>query len=451
MLKSSYEEVIINPPVVVDNGSGVMKAGFAGDEVPKCCFPSFVGRPKHQRVMAGAVEGDVFVGNRAEDIRGLLSIRYPMTHGIIVDWVDMENVWMHMFSELKIHSEEHPALLSEAPLNPMKNREKISEVFFETFNSPAIFISPQAVLSLYSSGRTTGVVLDSGDGVTHVVPIYSGFSSSHAVTRSDVAGRDITYYLSLLLRKAGYIFHTSAEMEIVKYIKETACYISFNPAAEEPSKKERGKGISGYPIKLPDGTDIVNSQKLYFYTLELPLWMLKPCKHVKSMKDRVDLSISFFFVVDTLNGRTLHVEDNLKASGDVRFLWYISQVGDERYHAPEILFHPSIIGQEYPGIHELLVTAIQRCDMDLRKPLYSQIVLSGGSTLFAGFGDRLLNEIRKMAPKDVKIRISAPPERKFTTWVGGSILASLSSFKTLWVSKQEYEEDGIASLHRKTF
>ena len=136
--------------------------------------------------------------------------------------------------------------------------------------------------------------------------------------------------------------------------------------------------------------------------------------------------------------------------------------------APEILFRPDLIGCEFEGIHEVLVTSIQKSDLDLRKVFYQNIVLSGGSTLFKGnsfeclwngfnylsklgFGDRLLNEVKKIAPKDLKIRISAPQERLYSTWIGGSILASLDTFKRMWVSRKEFDEEGQRAVHRKTF
>lgn len=117
-----------------------------------------IGRPKHVRVMAGALEGDLFVGPKAEEHRGLLSIRYPMEHGIVTDWNDMERIWTYIYSkdQLSTFSEEHPVLLTEAPLNPRKNREKAAEIFFETFNVPAWFVSMQAVLSLYVSFDANG-------------------------------------------------------------------------------------------------------------------------------------------------------------------------------------------------------------------------------------------------------------------------------------------------------
>ncbi|KAG0274768.1 Actin-2 [Linnemannia exigua] len=364
-----YEDVLTNQPVVIDNGSGVIKAGFAGDDQPKCFFPSFVGRPKHVRIMAGAVEGDVFIGRKAQELRGLLKIKYPIEHGIVQDWDDMERIWQYIYSdELKTLSEEHPVLLTEAPLNPMKNREMAAQIFFETFNVPALFTSIQAVLSLYSSGRTTGVVLDSGDGVTHSVPVYEGFAIPHAIQRVDIAGRDVTEHLQLLLRKAGYHFHTTAEKEVVRIIKEKTCYLPLFPA-----KEEKDAGGKHEDFMLPDGNVI--------------------------------------------------------------------KLGAERFRAPEIMFNPEIIGQEFPGIHQVVVDSISRSDMDLRKSLYSNIVLSGGSTLCKGFGDRLLLEVKKLALKDIKIKISAPPERKYSTWIGGSILASLSTFKKMWVSAEEYQED----------
>ncbi|KAG8509721.1 Beta-centractin [Galemys pyrenaicus] len=360
-------------------GSGVIKAGFAGDQIPKYCFPNYVGRPKHMRVMAGALEGDLFIGPKAEEHRGLLAIRYPMEHGVVRDWNDMERIWQYVYSkdQLQTFSEEHPVLLTEAPLNPSKNREKAAEVFFETFNVPALFISMQAVLSLYATGRTTGVVLDSGDGVTHAVPIYEGFAMPHSIMRVDIAGRDVSRYLRLLLRKEGVDFHTSAEFEVVRTIKERACYLSINPQKDEALETEKVQ------YTLPDGSTL--------------------------------------------------------------------DVGPARFRAPELLFQPDLVGNESEGLHEVLAFAIHKSDMDLRRTLFANIVLSGGSTLFKGFGDRLLSEVKKLAPKDVKIKISAPQERLYSTWIGGSILASLDTFKKMWVSKKEYEEDGSRAIHRKTF
>ncbi|KAH0542340.1 Actin-like protein [Glutinoglossum americanum] len=357
-------DTLHNAPIVLDNGSGTIRAGFAGDDLPKCYFPSFVGRPKHLRVLAGSLEGDVFIGQRAQELRGLLKIKYPLEHGIVTDWDDMERIWNFVYNEeLKTLSEEHPVLLTEAPLNPRTNRETAAQILFETFNVPALYGSIQAVLSLYASGRTTGIVLDSGDGVSHAVPVYEGFAMPSSIRRIDVAGRDVTEYLQTLLRKSGYVFHTSAEKEVVRQIKEKTGYVALDPRKEE--KDWQGPGSKGdgriVDYKLPDGN--------------------------------------------------------------------VLKVGSERFRAPEILFDPEIIGLEYPGIHQIIVDAINRTDMDLRTALFGNIVLSGGSTLTKGFGDRLLHEVQRLAVKDMRIKIFAPPERKYSTWIGGSILAGLSTFR----------------------
>jgi centractin len=274
-------------------------------------------------------------------------------------------------------AEDHPVLLTEAPLNPRSNRVKAAEVFFETFNVPALYISMQAVLSLYATGRTTGVVLDSGDGVTHAVPIYQGFALPHSIMRSDIAGRDVTRYLKLLLRREGLLFKTTSEFEIVRTMKEKVCRVTLNPQKDEQIDQDP------IPYQLPDDS--------------------------------------------------------------------VVQIGRASFRAPELLFYPYLIGEESEGIHEVLAYSIRRSDLDLRKTFYSNVVLSGGSTLFKGFGDRLLSEIKKLTPKDVKIRISAPQDRLYSTWMGGSILAALDTFKKMWVSKKEYDDNGARIIDQKTF
>jgi actin len=200
--------------VVCDNGSGMVKAGFSGDDAPRVVFPSIVGRPKASatQAMLGSTQKNNFVGDDAQARRGILTIAYPIEHGIVTNWDDMELIWHHTFyNELRIDPEKNNILLTEAPMNPKVNREKMTQIMFETFNVPGMYVGIQAVLSLYSAGRTTGVVLDSGDGVTHTVPIYEGFSMPHAIGRIDLAGRDLTEYMMKLLMEGGNSFSSSAE------------------------------------------------------------------------------------------------------------------------------------------------------------------------------------------------------------------------------------------------
>lgn len=292
----------------------------------------------------------------------------------------MEKIWSHIFyNELRVAPEDHPVLLTEPPLNARVNREKMAQIMFETFSVPAMYIANQAVLSLYASGRGTGIVLHSGDGITYAVPVFEGDAIRNTIQVMKIAGRDLTDYLATILNERGYSFRTTAEREVVRDIKEKLCYVALD--FDEEMKKDSSAVERNF--ELPDGKTIT--------------------------------------------------------------------IGNERFRCPEVMFQPNLMEtNETSGIHELIFNSINKCDTDIRRDLFKTIILSGRTTMFEGITERITKELAKLAPVSTKVRVVTPSEQKYSTWIGGSILASLSTFLRGCVSKGEYEEFGPGIVHRLT-
>jgi actin-related protein len=232
--------------IVIDAGSYSCKAGFSGDDAPCSVFPNVIGRPdltKPQMISMGG--NNVYVGEDALSRKNTLSLRYPTEHGIVTSWDDMEKIWQTLFMQLDVAPEEHNVIVSEAFMGPKANRETLAQRMFEYFSVHALHISLTAVLANYaSSGRACSVILESGHGVTQVVPIYQGYALPHAIVRCHVNGADITEYLSNLLTLRGY---EKQPTDVVRDIKERLCYFSDNFEEEVMSE------ILERSYELPDG------------------------------------------------------------------------------------------------------------------------------------------------------------------------------------------------------
>ena len=292
-------------------------------------------------------------------------------------------IWNYIFHhELHVASEDYPVLMTQTAFNPKPKREKMTEIMFEAFNTPAFYVGIQGVLSLLASGRTTGIVVESGDEVTQIVPSFESYGLHHASLHLDLGGSDLNNYLMKILTKKNYYFTTAAQYDIVRDIKEKLCYVA--PDFEQEIHKAASTSSSvEKDFKLPDGQTIT--------------------------------------------------------------------IGGDRFHCPEALFQPSFVGIESAGIHELCYDSINKCDVDIRKDLYANIALSGGSTMFSGFSDRLQKEITQMAPSAMKVKVIAAPDRKYSAWIGGSCLAATRTFPLMCISKQEYDESGPVIVHQKCF
>ena len=241
----------------------MIKAGTSGENQPSVKFPSIVGRPRGAGSLVGVEVKSEYIGDEAQKMRGVLNLKYPIESGIVNDWEDMEKVWSYCFdNELRVDPSEASVLLTEAPGNPKANREKMCSIMFETFQVQGFYVAIQAVLSLYSNGRTTGLVVDSGDGVTHTVPVYEGFSIPHAVKKNFVAGRKITEHMRNLLTKDGIQEEggKGAWFQIVGSIKEKVCYVSLDANAELEKAKNSTELAKNF--ELPDGRTIaINSPR----------------------------------------------------------------------------------------------------------------------------------------------------------------------------------------------
>ncbi|KAI3632058.1 hypothetical protein MIR68_006271 [Amoeboaphelidium protococcarum] len=378
--------------VVCDNGTGFVKCGFSGTNFPEAIFPSVVGRPiiRAEESVGDIQVKDIMVGDEAAALRSILQMSYPMENGIVRNWEDMLHVWDHTFYErLKIDPKECKILLTEPPLNPLKNREKMVETMFEKYQFDGVYIAIQAVMTLYAQGLMTGVVVDSGDGVTHIVPVFDGFALPHLTRRLDVAGRDVTRYLIKLLLLRGYAFNRTADFETVRQIKEKLCYVGYDLDLEKRLANETTTLVEQYT--LPDGRVIkVGSERF-----EAPEAMFQP-----------------------------HLVD-VESPGVAELLFNTIQAADIDIRS-ELYKHIVLSGGSsmYPGLPSRLEKEV--------KQLYLQRVLKGDVSRLEKF----------------KIRIEDPPRRRHMVFLGGAVLGEIMKNRTegFWMSRKDYMERGVKVL-----
>lgn len=392
-------------PCVIDNGTGYTKMGFAGNTTPQFIIPSAIAvKERGQKTGRGIEDLDFFIGDEAMDQPNLYSVKWPIRHGIVDDWDLMERFLEQcIFKYMNCEPEDHYFFMTEPPLNTPENREYLAEIMFETFNVPGLYIAVQAVLALAASWTSrqqkertlTGVVIDSGDGVTHVIPVADGYVVGSCIKHIPIAGRDITHFIQSLLRERETKIPPEQSMETARAIKEKFSYI------------------------CPD-----ISKEFQKYDQDISKWVKQ------------------YNGVNNITKQPFSVD-----------------VGYERFLGPEIFFHPEFSNPDFTTpISTIVDDVIQNCPIDVRRPLYNNIVLSGGSTLFKDFGRRLERDLKrtvnmrlamsaeltggKLKPKPIDIQVVSHMMQRYAVWFGGSMLASTPEFYKVSHSKADYEEHG---------
>ncbi len=329
-------------PIIIDISSGTVSAGLTTYDEPRL-------------VETSAVDGQLVA-----------------KHGIVQDWGRYQQLLGRTFQNLGVDPKGRAVLLTEAPLNPKANRERMTQILFDQFGVDRMYIAIRAVLALYSQDRHIGLVLDIGDGVTHTVPVYEGYVLPHAIIRLDLAARDLDAYMQKIVTERGF------------------------------------------PVDLKTAAELVD--KFGFVAQDFEQAM-------------VDAQSGTFAPI-THAGLTL---------------------GNERFRAPETLFQPAFVGMESAGIHETAYNSIMKCDVDIRKNLYANTIITGRGSMFPGIAERVAKEISALAPPTMKIVVTATADRDVAVWKGGDKVASLPMFEPMWITRSEYQAEGPSIVHRKCF
>jgi actin-related protein 3 len=403
------------PAAVIDNGTGFTKMGFAGNCEPSWIIPSVIATPSEKQSLGtgaakstGAKKGiadlDFFIGEEAYQYSKTYQLQNPIKHGVVDNWTLMEQFWEHcIFKYLRCEPEDHYFLLTEPPLNTPENREYTAEIMFETFNVPGLYIAVQAVLALAASWTSkqvtertlTGTVIDSGDGVTHVIPVAEGYVIGSAIKHIPIAGRDITQFVLQIMRERGETIPSSEAFEVAKKVKEQYSYVC---------------------------PDIVSEYKKY----------------------------------DKEPSRWFRTEQGVESVSRKQYQY---DVGYERFLGPEIFFNPEIYSSDFlTPLPKVVDDTIQACPIDVRRGLYKNIVLSGGSTMFKDLHRRLQRDVKravdyrikrseqlsggKLKSTPVDVNVISHHMQRYAVWFGGSMLASTPEFYNVCHTKAKYDEVG---------
>eukprot|EP01084_Bolivina_argentea_P188516 324510_1 len=388
--------------VIIDNGTQTIKTGFSGDEMPRKCIPNICGGERVNGTMPGMVQyGHRWVGEEALAYKAMLRIFYPVKHGHIVDWHNMQKIWHHiLYNELCIFPADHSLLLTEVPLSTKCAREKSAEIMFETFNVNGYYSTTSQSLSLYSYGLNTGIVIDSGYDQTNIVPIYGGHIIPNGVIeRTDISGKQITNKLTQLLIDKIHKLNEKEIMEITNKIKEEICFIKMDDNFYRML-------LNGYLR-----TYVNNFDKYIFPKDVTPIFM----KY--SNKPSIEYELP--------DGEKI-------------------LIADQRWECCDIL------GYE---LSKDIFKITNKYDTEIQKDLLKNVVFSGGNTMFDGIENRVKSDFNNVSKNSRCLNIVGDDKsksyRKYSAFIGASMMTSLSVFDNMLIKKHEYDEYGARYVHKK--
>ncbi|XP_010940353.1 actin-related protein 4 [Elaeis guineensis] len=434
--------------IVIDLGSHTCKAGYAGEDAPKAVFPSVVGSIDHieanndvksEKESESASDSKngvkpldsdkpkakrkLYVGSQALGYRrDHMEVISPIKDGVVVDWDIVDNIWDHAFRErLLIDPKEHPMLLAEPSCNTPQQRERAAELMFENYKVPALFLAKNAVLTSFASGRATSLVVDSGGGSTTVTAVHDGYVLQKAAAKSPIGGEFLTECMMKSLESKGIVL---------------------KPRYSFKRREIRSGEFQTIDLDFPNTTE---SYKLYSQRVIASDVKECVCRVPDTAFDETAYANVPMTSYELPDGQTI-------------------EIGADRFKIPDVLFNPSlaqmILGMEsfadsaapVRGLPQMVIESINKCDVDIRRELFSSILLAGGTASMQQLKERLEKELMEEAPQAARVKVLASGnsiERRFSVWIGGSILASLGSFQQMWFSKAEYEEHGVSYIQRK--
>ncbi|KAJ1944235.1 NuA4 histone acetyltransferase subunit [Linderina macrospora] len=439
--------------LVIDVGSTWTRAGFAGEDMPKAYFPSHVGYVEAEVEATETVdaptskpstETDAESNGRPAEANGSttkhktrhyyvgdsesaawranMEIGKPLEHGLVKDWDIYEKIWEYALkSRLHVNPADHPVMVSEAAWNTSALREKLVEMAFEKFNSPAFYVCKTPVLAAFGTGKHTGLVVDVGGDMASACGVYEGFCLSKTIVKQELGGELLSEQILAMLKN-----NQQYEPTPIFDIKAKAAVETL----QQPQIDRFGR---------PGTTDS------FLHDMRL--------RTVQELKEATCEFIEIPFSEQNAGARPhkpFEFPDGFNMS-----------VGSARFKIPEILFDPNNYMVKRPkrlenvqlmGLHELAIKSVVASDIDLRPQLLNNVVLAGaGASLFPAYADRMSFMLSNSIPGG-KIKLHAPntnTERKMSSWLGGSILASLGTFHQLWISRAEYDEHGASIVDKK--